>query len=356
MLTLALFSIFVPAVVALWPVPHTLHTGSGALKLAHTFAVQLQAQESPPADLLAAISNAESLLKTDSFQRLVVGRASADDKAISHAPELPSLLLSLAPRMALPHRPPRRSQATLLANSSLGLFRGLSTFTTMWYASPTQKYILNAPVQILDEPAFLSVLYWHVVDSQSFPLDVTAFPELSAKGAYSDAEVYSTADVNNIVSYANQRGIDVVMELDSPGHTTGIAFAHPEHIACANKSPWSQYASEPPAGQLRIASNSTLSFALQMFDSVASNLRGPMMSSGGDEVNLPCWQEDEATVQDLEQSGTTIEDALNAFIQAVQAVLTARGKVPLIKSDMILTHNVSVTNDTIAVFVPLHRT
>ncbi len=121
-------------------------------------------------------------------------------------------------------------------------------------------------------------------------------------------------------------------ELDSPGHTTGIAFAHPEHIACANKSPWSQYASEPPAGQLHIASNSTLSFALQMFDSVASNLRGPMMSSGGDEVNLPCWQEDEATVQDLEQSGTTIEDALNAFIQAVQAVLTARGKVPLIKS------------------------
>ncbi len=181
MLTLALFSIFVPAVVALWPVPHTLHTGSGALKLAHTFAVQLQAQESPPADLLAAISNAESLLNTDSFQRLVVGRASADDKAISHAPELPSLLLSLAPRMALrpiadeatlalesrsesyqltvPHD---GSQATLLANSSLGLFRGLSTFTTMWYASPTQKYILNAPVQILDEPAFVRPCLLHI--------------------------------------------------------------------------------------------------------------------------------------------------------------------------------------------------
>ena len=50
----------------------------------------------------------------------------------------------------------------------------------------------------------LNVLYWHVVDSQSFPLDVPAFPELAQKGAYSDGEQYSLADVEQVVSYANQ--------------------------------------------------------------------------------------------------------------------------------------------------------
>ena len=121
-------------------------------------------------------------------------------------------------------------------------------------------------------------------------------------------------------------------ELDSPGHTTGIAFAHPEHIACANKSPWATYANEPPAGQLRIVSNATLAFARQLFDSVAGMLAGTMMSSGGDEVNLPCWNDDEETARDLSDRNMTIADALNQFIQEVQGVLHDHGKTPFIKS------------------------
>lgn len=123
-----------------------------------------------------------------------------------------------------------------------------------------------------------------------------------------------------------------MQELDSPGHTTGIAFSHPEHIACANKAPWATYANEPPAGQLRIASNATLAFSRQLFVSVAEMLPGTMMSSGGDEVNLPCWNDDEDTMQDLQERGITIADALNQFIQEIQGVLRDCGKTPFIKS------------------------
>lgn len=41
-----------------------------------------------------------------------------------------------------------------------------------------------------------------MVDSQSFPLEVPEFPLISANGAYGPTFVYSTADVQNIVSYA----------------------------------------------------------------------------------------------------------------------------------------------------------
>ena len=95
-------------------------------------------------------------------------------------------------------------------------------------------------------------------------------------------------------------------------------------------------------------------------------MTSPMMSSGGDEVNLPCWEEDEETIQDLQQRNITIAQALDEFIQGVQGVLQQHGKMPFIKSgeslscsllyclqkptaDMILTHNVTVTNDTVAV-------
>ena len=49
----------------------------------------------------------------------------------------------------------------------------------------------------------LGTLYWHVIDSQSFPLEVAAFPELSAKGAYSPSEVYTLQDVQEVIAYAN---------------------------------------------------------------------------------------------------------------------------------------------------------
>lgn len=49
----------------------------------------------------------------------------------------------------------------------------------------------------------LSILYWHVIDSQSFPLEVSTLPNLSAKGAYSTDEVYSEEDVQQIIAYAN---------------------------------------------------------------------------------------------------------------------------------------------------------
>lgn len=48
----------------------------------------------------------------------------------------------------------------------------------------------------------MSTFHWHIVDSQSFPLVVPGFTELSAKGAYSPASVYSSSDVKDIVQYA----------------------------------------------------------------------------------------------------------------------------------------------------------
>ena len=48
----------------------------------------------------------------------------------------------------------------------------------------------------------MSQFHWHVVDAQSFPLTIPAFPELSKNGAYSSQEVYSSEDVQDIVTYA----------------------------------------------------------------------------------------------------------------------------------------------------------
>ncbi|KAI0075466.1 N-acetylhexosaminidase [Panus rudis PR-1116 ss-1] len=389
---------FLPTTLALWPIPRGITTGSTGIKLSPTFNVVTNIHGRIPQDLSEAITRSQTRLKNDTFERLVLGRGSADSAKIANAPHITCLTLSLSPgvhvksiseeaTVAIDSReegyvltvPASGAVASLTANSTLGLFRGLTTFEQLWYTYKGEKYILNAPVIISDQPAFpyrgfsldtsrnfypvsdilrtldamswvkMSILYWHVADSQSFPLSLSKFPQLAAKGAYSEEEVYTESDVRQIVKFANERGIDVVMELDTPGHTTAIGAAYPEHIACLNKSPWSKYANEPPAGQLRIASNATISFVETLFQTVIGLLNSTMMSSGGDEVNLPCWMEDEETVADLEKDNGTIAEALNQFIGHIQEVMKKNNKRPFIKSDMILTHNVPVTNDTVAV-------
>ena len=63
--------------------------------------------------------------------------------------------------------------------------------------SGTSTYIYNPKI---------NEFHWHIVDSQSFPLQVPGFTDLAAKGAYDAPSVYSPSDVAGIVAYAGAVG------------------------------------------------------------------------------------------------------------------------------------------------------
>ncbi|OJT01818.1 Beta-hexosaminidase 2 [Trametes pubescens] len=239
---LAFCFLFAQHALALWPIPSSLSSGTSAIKLFVDFAIHLDIPH-PPADLLSAISRTRTLLHSDTFERLVLGRASADAQAIKSAHVVTSLTVGLHPGSAARSIaeettrslgdkdesyelsvPDDASSATLVANTTLGLLRGLTTFEQLWYDSaaiPCRTLFarwtrcrgsrsvtpprLTCVWLVLTSPRVkLSVLYWHIIDSQSFPLEVGAFPELSAKGAYSAEEVYTREDIQQIVQYANE--------------------------------------------------------------------------------------------------------------------------------------------------------
>ncbi|KAJ7600334.1 glycoside hydrolase family 20 protein [Mycena floridula] len=389
----SLANVVIPG-LCLWPVPRHLQTGTSFLQLAPAFDITVQISN-PPQDLLTAVEQTKTFIHTDKLQRLIVGRGSSDSVTVKSAPTLPALTLnllkparSIATEAVLPigtrseeyslSVPADGSPAVLSANSTLGLLRGLTTFEQLWYDLQGVTYTNVAPVSIInDSPAFpyrglmldtarnffpvpdikrtldamswvkMSTLHWHAVDSQSFPLGVAEFPELSQKGAYSADEIYSPADVQEIVTYAASRGIDVLLEIDTPGHTAVIAQSHPEHIACSLAKPWSSFANEPPAGQLRLASPATVNFTAGLIAAVARTIPSKLFSTGGDELNTNCYVHDAQTQADLKASGQTLEQALNVFVQATHEALAGVGKTPVVWEEMVLEHNLTLSVDTL---------
>ncbi len=63
----------------------------------------------------------------------------------------------------------------------------------------------------------MNVFHFHIVDDQSFPYESRTYPDLSSKGAYNELDVYSQTDIADLIEFARQRGIRVVIEFDSPG-------------------------------------------------------------------------------------------------------------------------------------------
>ena len=87
----------------------------------------------------------------------------------------------------------------------------------------TARHFLPVPLLLatLDGMAIekLNVLHWHAVDDESFPMPVPTLPELEVAGPYGPRLSYSEADVARVVAYAKHRGVRVVIEMDTPGHS-----------------------------------------------------------------------------------------------------------------------------------------
>ncbi|KAI0671147.1 N-acetylhexosaminidase [Trametes maxima] len=381
-------------VLALWPQPQSIETGSSTLRLAPGFQITVTGH-GVPGDLLAAVGRTKKALFSDKLGRLVVGRGAADAPTFAQAKSLSRLTLTLGKGASFASitseaqkapedrdeayhlvLPADGSGATITANSTLGLFRGLTTFSQLWYEHGNTVYTVNAPVTIQDAPAYpyrgfmldtarnyfpvddikrtldamslvkINQFHWHAVDSQSFPLVIPGFTDLSDKGAYSSEQVYTVSDVRDIVSYAGARGIDVMVEIDTPGHTAIISQAHPDFVACAEASPWATYANEPPAGQLRFVNPDVTSYIGDLFSAAVKLFPSTMFSTGGDELNTKCYDIDEPTQSALNASGSTLEQALDVFTQKTHKVLEDKGKTPVVWEEMVLVHNVTLSKET----------
>lgn len=174
---LALFLSLSPA-FALWPLPRQISKGTSALKLSPSFNIKISGIKNAPKDLSDAVARSSNYLRNDKLQALVVDRGASSAQRVASAKALKTLTLSLTSSaktvksiaeeaiVPLDSRvegytliiPADGSDATLTANSTLGLFRGLATFEQVWYEWSGNSYTLEAPFNIVDSPAYVRIV------------------------------------------------------------------------------------------------------------------------------------------------------------------------------------------------------
>ncbi|CAF3944746.1 unnamed protein product [Rotaria sp. Silwood2] len=126
--------------------------------------------------------------------------------------------------------------AIVEATSVWGLLRGLETFSQLIYINEQNYVVINDSVTVIDSPRFQH--RGVMLDSARHFLPVPIIKK--NLGAFSTYHVYTPADVNDVIEHARLRGIRVIPEIDTPGHTYSWGKSMPELITpCwANGKPY----------------------------------------------------------------------------------------------------------------------
>lgn len=79
----------------------------------------------------------------------------------------------------------------------------------------------------------MNVLHFYISDDQGYRIESKVYPRLHELA--SDGMYFTHEQVKEMVTYAQQRGIRVVPEIDIPGHSTAMIYAYP-HLASINRN------------------------------------------------------------------------------------------------------------------------
>ncbi|XP_027184395.1 beta-hexosaminidase 3 [Coffea eugenioides] len=181
----------------------------------------------------------------------------------------------------------------------------------------TSRHFLPLPVikKVIDSMTYakLNVLHWHIVDTQSFPLEIPSYPRLW-DGAYSRSERYTMAEAAEIVKYAQRRGIHVLAELDVPGHAESWGIGYP-----------SIWPSENCTQPLDVSND----FTFKLIDAILSDFskvfKYRFVHLGGDEVDTSCWTFTPHVSDWLKKRGLNESGAYQYFVLKAQQIALSHG-------------------------------
>lgn len=179
----------------------------------------------------------------------------------------------------------------------------------------------------------MNVLHWHLTEDQGWRVEIEAYPELTRTGAWrTEADgsthggFYTKAQIRDIVAYAAERNIEVIPEIELPGHSRAALAAYPwlgctgDHLEVPHD--WGVFKDIYCAGQ-----DTTLAFLRTVLDEVMELFPSEYIHIGGDEAPKVRWEQCPKCQRRIAEEGLHDEHELQSwFIGQIGRYLESHGR------------------------------
>ncbi len=166
----------------------------------------------------------------------------------------------------------------------------------------------------------LNRFHWHLTDDQGWRIESHKFPKLNAIGAWrketdgsSYGGFYTQEEIKQVVSYASELGIEVIPEIDIPGHSLAILAAYNE-LACFPKAFETLNCWGISEDILCAGKDGTIRFLKELFSEITELFPGRYVHLGGDEAPKSNWNNCPHCQKRIIDKGLADEEELQSWL------------------------------------------
>lgn len=192
----------------------------------------------------------------------------------------------------------------------------------------------------------LNNFHWHLTDDQGWRIEIKKYPKLTQIGSqraqtlignYHDHDpfefdntpyggYYTQDQIRDVVKYAADRYINIIPEIDMPGHSEAAVAAYPE-LSC---DPGKTYMVGQKWGgfnDIYCPTEFTFGFLQDVLTEVMDLFPGKYIHIGGDEVNKEAWRRSDFCQKLIKKLKLKGEAGLQSyFIQRIATFVNSKGR------------------------------
>ena len=187
----------------------------------------------------------------------------------------------------------------------------------------------------------MNKFHWHLTDDHGWRIEIKQYPKLTEIGSMRNGTLighsrfagknpkfdniphggfYTQEEIKDIIKYAEERFIEIIPEIDMPGHTASLIASYPELGTLKEKTEVKKIWGVQD--EILIPTENTFNFLDNLFREIADIFPSSYVHIGGDEARKKQWIESDEVQKLMEKLEIEDEDSLQTyFIGRVQKIL-----------------------------------
>ena len=189
-----------------------------------------------------------------------------------------------------------------------------------------------------------NTFHWHLTEDQGWRIEIKKYPKLQEIASFRDETLighyndqpqkfdgkryggyYTQEEIKEIVKYASERFVEIIPEIEMPGHSQAAIAAYPE-LGCTDDSvkvatKWGVF------DEVYCPSETTFKFLEDVIDEVIELFPGKYIHIGGDETPKTNWKNSTFCQELIKEKNLKDEHGLQSyFIKRMEKYINSKGK------------------------------